>query len=63
LVGKYLTNELFISYQREFGDTNDRDVAPELVTIEYEITRNIYLQLIEGDSRARGADMIFKVEK
>ena len=63
VVGKYLTNELFISYQREFGDTDDNDIAPELVTVEYEITRNIYLQVIEGDSRARGADIIFKVER
>jgi len=60
VVGKYITNELFISYQREFGDSNDDDIAPETVTVEYELTRNIFLQLIEGDSKARGADVIFK---
>jgi autotransporter translocation and assembly factor TamB len=63
VVGKYLTNELFVSYQREFGDSGNQDVAPELVTVEYEVTRNIYLQLIEGDSKARGVDIIFKVER
>ncbi|UCF62876.1 MAG: translocation/assembly module TamB domain-containing protein [bacterium] len=63
VVGKYLTNELFVSYQREFGDSNDDDIAPETVTVEYEITRNIFLQVIEGDSKARGFDLIFKVDK
>jgi autotransporter translocation and assembly factor TamB len=63
VVGKYLTNELFVSYEREFGDSDNNDIAPETVTVEYEITRNVYLQIIEGDSKARGVDAIFKVEK
>jgi translocation and assembly module TamB len=63
VVGKYITNELFISYQREFGDTRDNDIAPETVTVEYELTRNIYFQLIEGDSKAKGVDVIFKIEQ
>ncbi len=63
LVGKYITNELFVSYQREFGETNDNDLAPETITVEYELTRNIYLQLIEGDSKAKGVDLIFKIDR
>ena len=63
LVGKYITNELFVSYQREFGETNDNDVAPETITVEYELTKNIYLQLIEGDSKAKGVDLIFKIDQ
>jgi autotransporter translocation and assembly factor TamB len=62
VVGKYITNELFVSYQREFGDTKDNDIAPETVTVEYELTRNIFFQLIEGDSKAKGVDVIFKLE-
>jgi translocation and assembly module TamB len=63
VVGKYITNELFVSYEREFGNSDDNDIAPETITVEYEITRMIYLQLIEGNSKERGVDVIFKVEK
>lgn len=63
LVGKYVTNELFVSYEREFGESNDTDVAPETITVEYELTPKIFLQLIEGDSKAKGFDMIFKLER
>ncbi len=63
LVGKYITNELFVSYEREFGESNDTDVAPETITVEYELTPKIFLQLIEGDSKAKGFDMIFKLER
>ena len=40
----------------------DNDIARELVTLEYEILRFLFLQLIEGDSRESGADVIFKFE-
>jgi autotransporter translocation and assembly factor TamB len=59
-VGKYLTSDLFVSYQRGIGSFEDQDIAREKVTLEYELTRFIYLQLIEGDSRESGADIIFK---
>ena len=61
-VGKYLTSDLFVSYQRGIGSIEDNDIARELVTLEYEILRFLFLQLIEGDSRESGADVIFKFE-
>ncbi len=60
VVGKYITNDLFVSYERAIGDVEDDDIAQQVVTLEYELTRIIYLQLIEGDAKASGFDIIFK---
>ncbi len=62
-VGKYLTSDLFVSYQRGIGSFEDQDIAREQVTLEYELTHFIYLQLLEGDSRESGADVIFKYQR
>ncbi|MBD3234167.1 MAG: hypothetical protein GF315_10640 [candidate division Zixibacteria bacterium] len=63
VVGKYLTNDLFMSYQKGFGETQDGEAVPEIVTLEYEVIKNLFLQLIEGDSRSSGFDVIIKLEK
>jgi translocation and assembly module TamB len=62
-VGKYLTNDLFVSYQRGFGSAEDNEFAPEIVTLEYELVRNIFLRLIEGASRESGFDVIFRLQR
>ncbi len=63
VVGKYLTNDLFMIYQKGFGETQDGEAVPEIVTLEYEVIKNLFLQLIEGDSRSSGFDVIIKLEK
>ncbi len=63
VVGKYLTPDLFVSYQKEFGDPKSNEVAPELFTLEYEVTRFLFLQLINGDDKKSGGDIIFKFER
>jgi autotransporter translocation and assembly factor TamB len=63
VVGKYLTNDLFVSYQKEFGETQDDTFTPETITVEYELTKNLFLQLIEGDAKSQGFDFIFKFER
>ncbi len=60
VVGKYITNDLFVSYERAVGDIENDDIAQQVVTLEYELTRLIYLQLIEGDAKSSGFDIIFK---
>jgi autotransporter translocation and assembly factor TamB len=62
-VGKYLTTDLFVSYQRGFGSAEDNEFAPEIVTLEYELTRNIFLRLVEGNSRQSGFDVIFRLRE
>jgi translocation and assembly module TamB len=62
IIGKYITNNLFVTYKREFGQTDDNDIAPETITLEYEIWKQIYLQLIEGHPRESGVDLFFKID-
>jgi len=62
IIGKYITNDLFVTYKREFGQTNDNDIAPETITLEYEIWKQIYLQLIQGHPRESGVDLFFKID-
>ncbi len=61
-VGKYLTNDLFLSYQKGFGENVDDDFVPENVTLEYQVNKFLFLQLLEGSSKDSGFDIIFKYE-
>jgi autotransporter translocation and assembly factor TamB len=63
MVGKYITNDLFVSYEREIGTGGDNDIAKETISVEYELTKNILLHLVQGDAKARGFDLMFKFER
>ena len=63
VVGKYITNDLFISYEREFNFGRSNEVVPEQVTLEYEIVRSLHLQATRGDEKNTGFDIIWKFEK
>ena len=62
VVGKYITTDLFMSYERGFGDATDNDIPPETITLEYELTRNLFLQMIRGDVTESGFDVIWKFQ-
>ncbi|MGQ7871189.1 translocation/assembly module TamB domain-containing protein [Sunxiuqinia sp. sy24] len=59
VVGKYLTNDLFVSYEQRFGETNQKDMAKYEVKLEYELFRFLFFQL-NNSSNDSGFDMIFK---
>jgi|GEM_PF-757601 len=63
VVGKYITNDLFISYSREFNFNRSNEVVPEQVTLEYEVLRSLHLQATKGDEKTTGLDVIWKWEK
>jgi autotransporter translocation and assembly factor TamB len=64
VVGKYLTTDLFVSYQRGIGTARDQDeLVPEIVTLEYELSRHIFLQLVTADARTSGFDVIVKFSR
>jgi translocation and assembly module TamB len=63
VVGKYLTNDLFLRYQKEFGFRQTNELQPDEITLEYEINRRIFLQLTKGSEKTTGFDVIFKIEK
>ena len=62
-VGKYLTNDLFISYQKEFNIGSTKEPVSENVTLEYEFTKSIGVQLSKGDDHSTGLDLILKLKK
>ncbi len=63
MVGKYITNNLFVTYQHRLGDDSNESVSPETITLEYELSRWLFLRLVQGSSKESGVDLIFKIEK
>ncbi len=63
IVGKYLTNDLFISYQRQFQLGESDEVVPEKVILEFEVAPFLLLQMTKGDQKSTGFDLIWKFQK
>lgn len=59
-VGKYLTDNLFFSYKRDFSFSDTQEQASEEILVEYAISRFLYLQALKGDSKATGLDLIWR---
>ena len=60
VVGKYLTNDLFVSYEQRFGTTDQTDIAKYEVKLEYELFKFLFFQL-NNSSTDSGFDVIFKI--
>jgi translocation and assembly module TamB len=62
VVGKYITNNLFVSYERNFGSAIEQDnqLAEYEMTLEYELFRYLFLQLTSSPIK-NGFDVVFKV--
>lgn len=60
VLGKYLTENLFVSYQRQFSSGRPAEVVPEQIALEYELMRHLFLQATKGDDRSTGFDLIWK---
>lgn len=63
VVGKYVTNDLFVTYQRGFGETDGEEITPETITLEYELNSIFFLHLQSGSSKESGLDVILKFEE
>ncbi len=60
-VGKYITKDIFVSYEKLFGKTDQKDVDKYEVKLEYLIFKYLFLQLNNSSSDS-GIDVIFKIE-
>ncbi|MBN1985999.1 MAG: translocation/assembly module TamB domain-containing protein [Prolixibacteraceae bacterium] len=60
VVGKYITNDLFVSYEQRFGETREKEMAKYEVKLEYELFKFLFLQL-NNSSNDSGFDVIFKL--
>lgn len=63
VVGKYITNDIFITYQRGFGEVEDDEITPDVITAEYEINDKLFLRLESGSSKSSGIDIVLKFEE
>ena len=63
IIGKYITTDLFLSYLREFSIGHSNEIVPEQVSLEYEISKFLFLQATKGDQKTSGFDLIWKLEK
>jgi hypothetical protein len=59
-VGKYITNNLYLNYERSFAiDKKDKVVEPETILLEYQFYRSLFLQATNQSSNS-GFDFILK---
>jgi translocation and assembly module TamB len=62
VVGKYITQNIFVTYKREFGQNLDNNLYPETISMEYEIRKNLFLQMIQGSPQDSGYDLLFRFD-
>ncbi len=63
VVGKYITNDIFVIYQRGFGESEGDEITPETIIVEYELNDKLFLRLQSGSSKTSGIDVILKFEQ
>jgi translocation and assembly module TamB len=63
LVGKYITNDLYLSYQKEFSFDQSKEIVPDKVSLEYEISKYFSLQASRGDEKSTGIDLFWKFRR
>jgi translocation and assembly module TamB len=61
VVGKYITNNLFVSYEQRFGETNEHTPKKYEVKLEYELFRFLFFEL-NNSTIDSGFDVIFKFD-
>ncbi|MFT3737977.1 MAG: translocation/assembly module TamB domain-containing protein [Breznakibacter sp.] len=62
VVGKYITNKLFVSYEQNIGKVEDKDASRYEMRMEYELFRFLFFQLTSS-SLSNGFDFIFKFDE
>jgi len=62
VVGKYITEDIFVTYKREFGQNLDNNLYPETISMEYELRKYLFLQLIQGSPQVSGYDLLFRYD-
>lgn len=60
-VGKYITNDLFVNYEQQFGETTRKDVDRYRVELEYELFKFLFIQLNNSSSDS-GFNVIIKLD-
>ena len=62
IVGKYITNNLFVSYEHDIPLGNSNETEIKKLNFEYELLPFLFLQLIGGNSTETGINFILKFD-
>jgi autotransporter translocation and assembly factor TamB len=63
VIGKYITEDIFVSYERTINLGETSSVVPEEINLEYELTRYLFIRANKSSEKESGFDFIFKFEK
>jgi translocation and assembly module TamB len=60
--GKYLTTDLFVSYERDIPLGNSNETEINKLSFEYELFKFLFFQLVGGNSKETGINFIIKFD-
>jgi translocation and assembly module TamB len=60
--GKYVTDDIYVAYERGMSQSGSSSVAFESATLEYYLWRFLYLRLIEATDKTSGFDLFLKFD-
>lgn len=60
--GKYITNDLFVSYEHDFPLGNSNETEMNKINFEYELFHFLFFQVVGGNSKETGINFILKFD-
>ena len=60
IVGKYITEDLFLSYEKKFEIEQTNEIVPDKIAMEYEINPHFFLEATRGKEKETGVDLFWK---
>jgi len=60
--GKYITNDLFVSYEHDIPLSNSSETEMNKINFEYELLNFLFIQLVGGNSKETGINFILKFD-
>ena len=60
--GKYVTDDLYVAYERGISQSGSSSVVFESARMEYYLMKFLYLHLIEATDKTSGVDVFLKFD-
>ena len=60
--GKYLSDDLYVRYTRRINDPSTNETNTDEVALEYRLLPFLYVQMIQGTSKATGYDLLIRFD-
>jgi autotransporter translocation and assembly factor TamB len=60
--GKYITNDIFATYERGLFSSDPNEPITEVARLEYQFLKLLFLRLTKANDTSSGADLIIKIE-